>query len=745
MEGQIENQDRRGFFKKFPFVPVLFIVGAVLAYPGWYHHKVNARSINAAINSPAAPWSAAYFKTHFQTEGQFIVESILTDVAEMAWFAKTHTPPKAGEISVAADETADSQFDVPKYAVTISTPKGEVKTTLIVNGMMWSADVYTNATAAIFKQLNLSAPKLSVPAVPDTKMLKELLYLTGGNIELQNQNLSEALGHDFMNPVLHEQAAALMAAFALRDSSGDFFDIRSPLNRVTAHLVMARMLANGSKFGPNGTVAEAVVCSCANDQKNALAKAAALDPKVPELAAWSRAIYAHTTLDYRPLAAITSRSTLEDIAYFQAYCFSVNSDQAWAKMSNRQKALSPDLCRFAQSQRYSVGLGHVLSQMSLALELKELRDVYSMSQGQTLSNRQAIAALNAVPDRCFSLDAKKYERVRIIGWGQWAYFCQRHLCQAMQKNYDFYARLWGVKEEADKFSTACNDAFSELRLYPFVRRFNCIDERNYHRSVDDGLRETQERPDLTPATCWNYMCYPVDFAPPYKPNPNPHINEFHNHDPLPGTVYDLEGCLHHRSLVERQDYSSRTAMLHNLAPYNEEAGWIFIRQTYHRQATFEQEKAAWASILDFNVHVMYGVATRTLTNNSAAYEALLQKTAAIDPGYYFSLGEYFAERHNDPKTILYLQKGMDLNHDAVAAANYGRTLMKCYLRAGNMEKAGEIADFAAEVYSYSGLLAKAEFLEAKGDYNGALDYYKKIEERYERPLFHLRTVFQPGG
>ena len=328
----------------------------------------------------------------------------------------------------------------------------------------------------------------------------------------------------------------------------------------------------------------------------------------------ARAIYAQTTLDYRPLAAVTSRSTLEDIAYFRAYSVSANPDLAWAKMSNRQKALSPDLCRLAQSQYYSVGLGHVLSQMSLALEFKEFREVYSMSQGQSLSNRQVVAALNVVPDRCFSADAKKLVRVRVIGWGQWADFCQRHICHAMQKNYDFYARHWGVKEEADKFSTACNDAFSELRLYPFVRRFNCVNERNYHRSVDDGLRETQETPHLTPAICWNYMCFTVNFAPPYKPNPNPHINEFHNHNPLPGTVYDIEARVNHRSLEERPDYPSRTATLHQLAPYNEEATWAFVQETYHRHATFEQESAAWGPVMDFNSGLMSGLAKRTLEN-----------------------------------------------------------------------------------------------------------------------------------
>jgi predicted metalloprotease with PDZ domain len=42
----------------------------------------------------------------------------------------------------------------------------------------------------------------------------------------------------------------------------------------------------------------------------------------------------------------------------------------------------------------------------------------------------------------------------------------------------------------------------------------------------------------------------------------------------------------------------------------------------------------------------------------------------------------------------------------------------------------ELADQAAEVYSYSGLLAKAELLESLGKFSDAWEYFLKLEERY---------------
>jgi hypothetical protein len=60
--------------------------------------------------------------------------------------------------------------------------------------------------------------------------------------------------------------------------------------------------------------------------------------------------------------------------------------------------------------------------------------------------------------------------------------------------------------------------------------------------------------------------------------------------------------------------------------------------------------------------------------------------------------------------------------------------VRYYLRKGQTEKARAIADFAGEVYSYSGLIAKGVFLECNSNYDGALEWFGKIEERSDTPF-----------
>jgi tetratricopeptide (TPR) repeat protein len=108
------------------------------------------------------------------------------------------------------------------------------------------------------------------------------------------------------------------------------------------------------------------------------------------------------------------------------------------------------------------------------------------------------------------------------------------------------------------------------------------------------------------------------------------------------------------------------------------------------------------------------------------------RSAAIDPYRYYSLGEFFQERNQDEKAATYFEKAMALHPDSVAAAGRSSWLIKYYQRKGMISKALALADKAAEVYSYSGLQAKADLLESLGKYDEAWEYFLKLEERYER-------------
>ncbi|MGO8839236.1 MAG: hypothetical protein ACLQAH_19150 [Limisphaerales bacterium] len=683
----------------------------------------NGSTANHARTKAGA--SAPYFQTPFQEESEFIVETIVSDLAEQVFYAKYRQLPDPKHFSVHAAEKPGSPLDTPVYELEISLESGrpDLHSELKIDGPIWSPEVYRGVTAALAREVALDTPQPN--NAEDTALLMALTDGKAGTLEKKNRDLSETLSDNFSDPFLHEEAAVLVGAFTLREHSGDFYEIRSPLCRMTAHLAMAQLLTGGRSPSMNGRVAEAMLFTLMNDQVAALEKLGGIETNDETVAKWVRTLQADNTSDYRPLTESTNLTAIERIAWFRALARSVDVDIAWEKLAKEEK-LTVDFPRIANEEYYSIENGHQLLEISLPLELGEIGTIYKLSREQMLKKGELVKALNEMPDRCFDAAGK----VRVIGWGQWANFFQRQMCHAIQHDFNFLERKWGVPDEAKQFSTKCDATFGSLRLYPFVRRFNCTDSASYHSAVDDGFQVTVTMPQLTPAECWNNLCYRGPANELYTPNPNPHLTEWHKHNPPPGTAYNPLPRFDHRSLVERPDASARINTMHALAPYDRDISYNLIRIEYKQHPTYEQCQEVYKLVLPYATYAMTAVAD-TIQDQPDRYEELMSRAAELDPARYYNLGEYFQARQMDDKTAKYYEKGNELCSDSVNASYHASWLIKYYLKQGEMQKAQSVADAAGEVYSAAGLEAKAEFFEAMGKYAEAFEWYAKDEERYE--------------
>jgi len=677
--------------------------------------------------------SSDYFQTDFQDESQFIVETIVTDLAEQVYFAQFHRLPQQGEFHVSATETSDSSFGTPSYDVQVDfdSKLHGIKTRLKVNGPIWSPEVYDDLAGQLARAVGLPAGQ---PDGEDSiALLSKLTDGAAETVELENEKLSESLQDDFTNGALHEKAALLLGAFTLREHSGDFYEIRSPLCRITAHLVMARYLEGRNLTAINGGMARAILYTLMNNEADALQILKQIPAKDPAVICWVRALQARNTCDYRQLDNLNSLSEIECINWFYALDQSANTGIAWSKLSDTQKKV-PDFVRIANENSYPVGVGHQLLDLSLPLELNEIDSIYQLSQKQKLDLDWFVAVLNRMPDRCLDQHDDGQTEVHVIGWGLWAGFFQRQICHAVEHDYDFLQRQWGVPDEAKKFSDKCGRIFGQLRLYPFVRRFNAIEPAAYRQSIDEGFKVTVATPQLVPAECWDYLDYWLTPEEYYHPNPNPHINEWHKHNPPPGTAYNPLPRLDHPSLTNRRDSEALFDKLHDMAPYDSNIAWYIWKTKYKQKPTYEQALALFDPTLPYSPYSMRKVAG-TVEDQPDLYEDLLARSAAIDPSDYFNLADYLSARAEDDRAAHYYELGNKLNPDDVDVAAHASWLIHYYLGRGRTEDARKLADFAGEVYSGDGLQAKAEFLEATGDYTGAFQWYSKIDERYRDSTF----------
>ncbi len=703
------------------------------------------RSENADTSStqPLQPAGPGYFETTFQTESEFVVESIVTDIAEMLYFAKNHDVPTAKNVVVRAKEAAGSA-ETPTFEVSVQFDNAPpIKSQLKVAGPIWSPAVYADLTTELAKALKLRSP--AAAPRPDVSLLEELTDGLATTIARADLELSAKMETDFNNPTLHEQAAALLGAFIFRECSGAFYDIRLPLNRMTAHLALARFLAGKNPPGPVGQVAEDMLLLGMNNQADVLKQLEHLDTKPAPVATWARVLRAGATLDFRPLMAATNSPGIEQLAWFATYSAANNRAVAWNTVGKAVQE-KPDFCRIVASMGYDVGMGNVMLQIWQPLELQEIKDVYKVMHERELRKEDLVPALNAEPDRGFIPASGDAVGVRVIGWGLWALQMQHHLCLAVSTDYRSLHGKLGLREESAQFAEEAGGRYGKLRFYDFVRRLDCTNTESYHQATDAGWAFTVKYPHLTPSSWMVYLCSRPSFAKQYNPIPNPHCNEWTSHNPLPGTAYDVSARVNFPSLVPDRGDISKILKAHERAPYDLGIS-EYIAQWYGTNWNSKVANEIFGPMLPYS-----SVAATWIANAQAGdpeqYEKTMKLGARWNPFLYGTLADYQWRIGQTNEAMKNYELRDEVDTDAVTMANIAERRVRYYLATGQKEKAKEVADFAGEVYSQLGLKAKGFYLEQTGDLAGAFEWYRKIEERYDWPddlLFFCTRHTAPTG
>lgn len=228
----------------------------------------------------------------------------MRDLAEMAWFAKAKTLPATNALVVTASELSAQPSGQPAYDLQILFPSNlpPVKLALKIDHPIWAPEVYAATASNLLETIGIPTAKTVEGARDNPSLASALLDFAAEDIEEANQKISQRLAVRFQDPWLHEKAALVLGVFALREYSGDFYDVRHALCRMTAHLTLARALSEDSPLTREGQLAEAILYTLMNHQRLALDKLSELS-KDPSLASWARGLRARITGDYRELAA----------------------------------------------------------------------------------------------------------------------------------------------------------------------------------------------------------------------------------------------------------------------------------------------------------------------------------------------------------------------------------------------------------------------------------------------------------
>ena len=217
-------------------------------------------------------------------EETFLLAAVAQEIADMAAVARGTGAP-AAPVRVTSPPTSSGArpFRVEARA-------GGAPVTIVVkpDPHLWAPAAYLPLAKALFA----GTTRRPQPAAAPPSSLEALTDLRAGVIEQENRRVSERLAKDPLDPAAHEDAALVLAAFALREAAGPFSDARPAISRLAAHLAVAAALRGPAAATPAGRMAEIALDTLVFRQAPALAALIALQAAHHSAAeaAWIRAL-----------------------------------------------------------------------------------------------------------------------------------------------------------------------------------------------------------------------------------------------------------------------------------------------------------------------------------------------------------------------------------------------------------------------------------------------------------------------
>ncbi len=664
-----------------------------------------------------------FFKTPFVDESQYIVYSVALDLANIAEYTNNGKFPDRKEITLAVDELEGTEHWKPLYGVRVQTPSisDPIVYKVRVDKPIWDPELYMPMAELLIKPESHDSPESF-----NIQLINDFLE---GDIEPyreQNIQLTKRLNKNFWDSEAHLQAALLLEVFAFSDHAFNFYDLRASMHRITSHLCLARLINPDIVNAPEFKFARAFQETLMGNQANALEYLDSVENHLTGLTEWTRILRMHNTLDYRIVKETSTPTYLEKLEYF--YVLARNFGALEACQRNYYEDIEGEIewVRIVVENDYSVGIGHYIAPQLIPVELDDIADHCLAFKNKELSEKNAASLLNFYPeDSCY--DAESTE-LAVLGWGLYANYLQRNLCNAIFETHGFYEHKLGDHDAAKQVSIQIQKSFKGLLYDPLIKLRLSNNKSEYQKAMRDAYAYVQSYPDRTPTLAWHTLSYARKFSELYTPYAHPHINEWHKHNPPPGTVYNMEPRYYQPSLTWRDDKESLFAQLNKRAPFD----YKIIRHYFDYRSndpSYGEALKLVEPILDYNPAAKYDLA-QSMLDSPEKYEVLMLEAAEQLPLHYVEMARYFYDREDCEKAAHYIDLAIDANTDAVQVSHAIWIGVECYLDLNQPKKAARIADFGEQVYSYAGLMAKGTYLDRTNQTEAAMGIYKKIKERY---------------
>ncbi len=652
------------------------------------------------------------------TEQEWIVQTVVTRMASLATLS-------AASVPAAATVSATTQAASP--AVFRVAVNGGAPLTLKVVGHIWDPRTYLPMAAAVGVRA-AGGPGASAPATAADVALVEAL--TDPSLERlleHDVRVSAALRSQPQAAALHEQAALLLGALALREGAGLYTDARPVWSRLTAHLAVARSLAPTRTPSLSGRLAEALLLVEVGREVDALAALAPLrDARQPApVRAWATALVVRATGDWRLIAQPAKSTPIARSAYARAYAWRVGLTPLLAWIDDTQPSADLPLIRILLSQAFPVAVGNRFASAALIEELDEAARA-ARAYGAVAGNDQA-AVLHAIGRPAAT------GPFRVLDWPLVASTAERHLVARVKSIFEA-EQLLGRRERLRLLPSELEKIFATLPLVPTALALMGGDAAPRHLAAAASIVRT--RKDAIPPALWTALVQEGQRSARAVPWPTSDV-WFNPWEP-DGTAL-TPGARLVRQGAARPPLPMVEA-LHRLAPSDTWLSWRLAEWRLESgKPTMAAVRAELGPAVAYDAGALYRMFS-WLDGSHEDYVKLGTEMCGLNVQRCEDLAQELLKEGRDVEAAEETRRWFARARDRVGAANGVLWLTRYLFDKGQVADARAIAESADDVASANGIVTLAELMERQGDYAGAEARFKRVQDRYGTP-WHLGAYY----
>lgn len=638
----------------------------------------------------------ASLDTAYKTEYEWAIREIAADISEMA-----------GKGSPRSDAPAVIETMVP-----------------------WHPDLMVPYAASQIGPAGVVKPSENDPG----DQHETLLPMSVDAILKSNTVVSAALKRDMKNPRAHEAAALTLAAFAMREAAEGLSDTRWALNRITAHLAMAQALRNGEPASVDGQLASAALLALTDRQKTAIAALDEFTPATPEAAAWQRALRMRVTQDWKMLDEPATATRLEKLEYFRARRATVRV-LASQDLEDIGEPIVADFGRIAANRpSLTVQDGNNFIDDGLASEIGELAYVYRQMHQRELPEELPAEIVNARAGRLLADGDPK-----VIPWGAWAEFGNRHIGMWAVKIDNHYRYMLGAPDAADESKKQLDSHLGHLTMYPVASMGRTKGQHGTEADmsqIDKAIDVAIRAPELVTYDYWTSMEKGSNSEPVKRgmPKQRPWFAL-----PSADVPYDIAlraggtmGGLKPPALEELMDEAR-----HNIG---------LLSRVAQRHKTNEQLMAKVRELTGPRVpYDVWSIESAINAARDADDRIVLRRQACeLSVSQCLELAAELAKTDEDAAAAEYEKAFSNPALDAIRMTDSSGWLVRYYERHKQPAKALDLAERSASVGSGSGLLTLALLHERRSEFDEADQIYTTNADRYQHKAPLAGFLYRQG-